>query len=101
MLYHVQYFGDAPESGYIFERNMVSFRGEHQYQDLSQRNKLQQQQQPSRTLHKNVRASTELSLYWAQHSSTAIPQSLSMHLFKKKRFCNFAGKSVLKLLSLQ
>lgn len=56
MLYHVQYFGDAPERGYIFERNMVSFRGEHQYQDLSLRNKQQQQHQPSRTLHKNVRA---------------------------------------------
>lgn len=57
ILYHVQYFGDAPERGYIFERNMVSFRGEHQYQDLSQRNKQQQQQQhqpPSRALHKNV-----------------------------------------------
>ncbi|XP_061599217.1 histone-lysine N-methyltransferase NSD2 [Cololabis saira] len=35
-LYHVQYFGDAPERGYIFEKNMVSFTGEDQYTELSQ-----------------------------------------------------------------
>uniref|UniRef100_A0A8D0DAX0 PWWP domain-containing protein n=1 Tax=Sander lucioperca TaxID=283035 RepID=A0A8D0DAX0_SANLU len=39
LLYHVQYFGDAPERGYIFEKNMVSFTGEDQYQELSQGNK--------------------------------------------------------------
>uniref|UniRef100_A0A3Q2YGJ6 Nuclear receptor binding SET domain protein 2 n=1 Tax=Hippocampus comes TaxID=109280 RepID=A0A3Q2YGJ6_HIPCM len=38
-LYHVQYFGDAPERGYIFEKNMVSFARESQYQELSLRNK--------------------------------------------------------------
>uniref|UniRef100_G3NL12 Nuclear receptor binding SET domain protein 2 n=1 Tax=Gasterosteus aculeatus aculeatus TaxID=481459 RepID=G3NL12_GASAC len=35
-LYHVQYFGDAPERGYIFEKNMVTFTGEDQYQELRQ-----------------------------------------------------------------
>lgn len=38
-LYHVQYFGDAPERGYIFEKNIVFFTGEDQYQELSQRNR--------------------------------------------------------------
>ncbi|XP_072313696.1 histone-lysine N-methyltransferase NSD2 [Eucyclogobius newberryi] len=33
-LYHVQYFGDAPERGYIFEKNLVPFSGEEQYQKL-------------------------------------------------------------------
>uniref|UniRef100_A0A8K9V1G7 Nuclear receptor binding SET domain protein 2 n=1 Tax=Oncorhynchus mykiss TaxID=8022 RepID=A0A8K9V1G7_ONCMY len=31
VMYHVQYFGDTLERGYIFEKNMVSFRGEEQY----------------------------------------------------------------------
>ncbi|XP_034015655.1 histone-lysine N-methyltransferase NSD2 isoform X2 [Thalassophryne amazonica] len=39
LLYHVQYFGDAPERGYIWEKNMVSFTGEDQYRDLSIRNR--------------------------------------------------------------
>lgn len=63
ILYHVQYFGDAPERGYIFERNIVSFMGEHQYQDLSLRNK---QQLPPRTLHKNVKA----HIYWFPENPT-------------------------------
>lgn len=50
LLYHVQYFGDAPERGYIFEKNMVSFTGEDQYQELSQGNK----QPASRVIHKKV-----------------------------------------------
>ncbi|XP_077394301.1 histone-lysine N-methyltransferase NSD2 isoform X3 [Festucalex cinctus] len=39
LLYHVQYFGDAPERGYISEKNMVSFAQESQYQELCLRNK--------------------------------------------------------------
>uniref|UniRef100_A0AAV2JH78 Histone-lysine N-methyltransferase, H3 lysine-36 specific n=1 Tax=Knipowitschia caucasica TaxID=637954 RepID=A0AAV2JH78_KNICA len=35
LLYHVQYFGDAPERGYIFEKNLVAFTGEEQYQELN------------------------------------------------------------------
>ncbi|XP_013867271.1 histone-lysine N-methyltransferase NSD2 [Austrofundulus limnaeus] len=38
-VYHVQYFGDAPERGYVFEKNMVPFTGEDQYLELSQSNK--------------------------------------------------------------
>ncbi|XP_023668230.1 histone-lysine N-methyltransferase NSD2 isoform X1 [Paramormyrops kingsleyae] len=34
LLYHVQYFGDTPERGYIFERSMVTFGGKEQYQEL-------------------------------------------------------------------
>ncbi|XP_019732732.1 histone-lysine N-methyltransferase NSD2 [Hippocampus comes] len=49
-LYHVQYFGDAPERGYIFEKNMVSFARESQYQELSLRNK----QPASHVLHKKT-----------------------------------------------
>ncbi|XP_056151410.1 histone-lysine N-methyltransferase NSD2 [Lampris incognitus] len=39
LLYHVQYFGDNPERGYIFEKSMVSFNGEDQYQELCQSTK--------------------------------------------------------------
>ncbi|KAM4625251.1 histone-lysine N-methyltransferase NSD2 [Polymixia lowei] len=48
LLYHVQYFGDAPERGYIFEKSMVSFSGEDQYEELCQGNK----QPASRIVHK-------------------------------------------------
>ncbi|KAG5848175.1 hypothetical protein ANANG_G00095680, partial [Anguilla anguilla] len=34
LLYHVQYFGDTPERGYVSEKSMVPFRGEEQYQEL-------------------------------------------------------------------
>ncbi|XP_064809171.1 histone-lysine N-methyltransferase NSD2 isoform X2 [Oncorhynchus masou masou] len=34
VMYHVQYFGDTLERRYIFEKNMVSFRGEEQYVEL-------------------------------------------------------------------
>ncbi|XP_056125001.1 histone-lysine N-methyltransferase NSD2 isoform X4 [Rhinichthys klamathensis goyatoka] len=40
LLYHVQYFGDAPERGYVFETSIVTFSGKHQYQSLSRSNKL-------------------------------------------------------------
>uniref|UniRef100_A0A8C2KXQ4 Nuclear receptor binding SET domain protein 2 n=1 Tax=Cyprinus carpio TaxID=7962 RepID=A0A8C2KXQ4_CYPCA len=40
LLYHVQYFGNAPERGYVFEKSMVTFSGKHQYQSLSRSNKL-------------------------------------------------------------
>nr|XP_061798762.1 histone-lysine N-methyltransferase NSD2-like [Nerophis lumbriciformis] len=50
LLYHVQYFGDAPERGYIFEKNMVSFSRESQYQELS----LHKKQPASRVLHKKT-----------------------------------------------
>ncbi|XP_052427874.1 histone-lysine N-methyltransferase NSD2-like isoform X2 [Carassius gibelio] len=40
LLYHVQYFGNAPERGYVFEKSMIPFSGKHQYQSLSRSNKL-------------------------------------------------------------
>lgn len=49
-VYHVQYFGDAPERGYIFEKNMVPFTGVDQYLELSQSNK----QPVSSATHKKV-----------------------------------------------
>ncbi|XP_037098191.1 histone-lysine N-methyltransferase NSD2 isoform X1 [Syngnathus acus] len=49
-LYHVQYFGDAPERGYIFEKNMVPFARESQFQELSLRSK----QPVSHVLHKKT-----------------------------------------------
>lgn len=36
LLYHVQYFGDAPERGFVFEKNMVYFTGADQYEELCQ-----------------------------------------------------------------
>ncbi|XP_055087178.1 histone-lysine N-methyltransferase NSD2 isoform X1 [Periophthalmus magnuspinnatus] len=50
LLYHVQYFGDAPERGYIFEKNLVLFTGEEQYQELSTGNR----PLASRPTHKKV-----------------------------------------------
>ncbi|XP_051508116.1 histone-lysine N-methyltransferase NSD2-like isoform X2 [Myxocyprinus asiaticus] len=40
LLYHVQYFGDAPERGYVFEKSIVTFSGKDQYELLSRGNKL-------------------------------------------------------------
>ncbi|XP_043918229.1 histone-lysine N-methyltransferase NSD2 [Protopterus annectens] len=34
--YHVQFFGNAPERAWIFEKSVVSFEGEHQYEQLCQ-----------------------------------------------------------------
>ncbi|CAN9502627.1 unnamed protein product [Ophioblennius macclurei] len=50
VLYHVQYFGDTPERGYVFEKNMVSFSGVDQYQELSQLNK----RRASRLVHRKT-----------------------------------------------
>ncbi|XP_056616168.1 histone-lysine N-methyltransferase NSD2 isoform X3 [Triplophysa dalaica] len=43
LLYHVQYFGNAPERGYVFEKSIVTFSGKDQYHSLSRGNKLQSQ----------------------------------------------------------
>ncbi|XP_069833394.1 histone-lysine N-methyltransferase NSD2 [Dendropsophus ebraccatus] len=34
--YHVQFFGNAPERAWIFEKSLVSFKGEHEYDRLCQ-----------------------------------------------------------------
>ncbi|CAB1330405.1 unnamed protein product [Coregonus sp. 'balchen'] len=54
ILYHVQYFGNTPERGYIFEKNMVSFRGEEQYVELCHGNK----QPSSRVVHRKSTTSS-------------------------------------------
>ncbi|XP_066535463.1 histone-lysine N-methyltransferase NSD2 [Hoplias malabaricus] len=39
LLYHIQYFSDVPERGYIAGKNIVMFSGKEQYQSLSRGNK--------------------------------------------------------------
>ncbi|KAM8938870.1 histone-lysine N-methyltransferase NSD2 isoform 2-T2 [Pelodytes ibericus] len=34
--YHVQFFGNAPERAWIFEKSMMTFKGEHEYDSLCQ-----------------------------------------------------------------
>ncbi|XP_068194751.1 histone-lysine N-methyltransferase NSD2 isoform X2 [Antennarius striatus] len=58
LLYHVQYFGENPERGYVFEKNMVSFSAEGQYQQLSRGNK----PPACRLLHKKTPASVPRKL---------------------------------------
>ena len=57
LLYHVQYFGDNPERGYMLERSMVSFRGEDQYQQLCRSKKL-----PTAAVFQKVPSSRRLKL---------------------------------------
>ncbi|CAJ1074664.1 histone-lysine N-methyltransferase NSD2 [Xyrichtys novacula] len=80
LLYHVQYFGDAPERGYIFEKNMVSFTGEDQYEELSQGNK----QPTSRTTPSVPR---KLKVQWNMGVIQA-KEALCMSL--EERMANFA-----------
>uniref|UniRef100_A0A8C4IK29 Nuclear receptor binding SET domain protein 2 n=1 Tax=Dicentrarchus labrax TaxID=13489 RepID=A0A8C4IK29_DICLA len=88
LLYHVQYFGDAPERGYIFEKNMVSFTGEDQYQELSQGSK----QPASRllspyVLQKAPSVPRKLEAQWNMGVNQA-KEALSMSL--DERMANFA-----------
>lgn len=34
--YHVQFFGDAPERAWVFEKSLVMFKGEEQFEQLCQ-----------------------------------------------------------------
>ncbi|XP_060542463.1 histone-lysine N-methyltransferase NSD2 [Pantherophis guttatus] len=34
--YHVQFFGDAPERAWVFEKSLVAFKGEEQFEELCQ-----------------------------------------------------------------
>ncbi|KAK2826740.1 hypothetical protein Q5P01_020954 [Channa striata] len=85
LFYHVQYFGDVPERGYIFEKNLVSFTGEDQYQELSQGNK----QTASRTMHKKTASSVprKLQVQWNMGIIQA-KEAFSMTL--EQRLANFA-----------
>ncbi|TMS21206.1 Histone-lysine N-methyltransferase NSD2 [Larimichthys crocea] len=85
VLYHVQYFGDAPERGYIFEKNMVSFTGEDQYHELSQGNK----QPPSRVIHKKTAASVPHKLQ-AQWNMGVIQAKEALSMSLDERMANFA-----------
>ncbi|XP_070776035.1 histone-lysine N-methyltransferase NSD2 [Enoplosus armatus] len=84
LLYHVQYFGDAPERGYIFEKNMVSFTGEDQYQDLSQGNK----QPASRVIHKKTAPSVPRKLQ-AQWNMGIIQAKEALGMSLDERMVNF------------
>nr|XP_033498962.1 histone-lysine N-methyltransferase NSD2 isoform X1 [Epinephelus lanceolatus]XP_033498963.1 histone-lysine N-methyltransferase NSD2 isoform X1 [Epinephelus lanceolatus]XP_033498964.1 histone-lysine N-methyltransferase NSD2 isoform X1 [Epinephelus lanceolatus] len=84
-LYHVQYFGDAPERGYIFEKNMVPFTGEDQYQELSQGNK----QPASRVVHKKTAPSVPRKLQ-AQWNMGVIQAKEALSMSLEERMGNFA-----------
>nr|XP_046269427.1 histone-lysine N-methyltransferase NSD2 isoform X3 [Scatophagus argus] len=85
LLYHVQYFGDAPERGYIFEKNMVPFTGEDQYQELSQGNK----QPASRLIHKKAAPSVPRKLQ-AQWNMGIIQAKEAVNMSLDERMMNFA-----------
>ncbi|CAL8283138.1 unnamed protein product [Lota lota] len=84
LLYHVQYFGDCPERGYILERNMVSFCGEEQYEELQQANK-----QPAFRIVKRGNASVprKFLAQWSEGVSQA-REALGLTLDQRMdRFC--------------
>uniref|UniRef100_A0A665X1H8 Nuclear receptor binding SET domain protein 2 n=1 Tax=Echeneis naucrates TaxID=173247 RepID=A0A665X1H8_ECHNA len=85
VLYHVQYFGDTPERGYIFEKNMVSFTGEDQYQELSQGNK----QAATRISHKKTAPSIPRKLQ-AQWNMGIIQAKEAVNMLLDERMANFA-----------
>ncbi|XP_030628225.1 histone-lysine N-methyltransferase NSD2 [Chanos chanos] len=66
-LYHVQYFGDTPERGYVFEKSMVAFRGKEQYAELCRSNK----QLSPRTERKKLSIPRKLRLPWETGVSLA------------------------------
>ncbi|XP_069575662.1 histone-lysine N-methyltransferase NSD2 [Brachyistius frenatus] len=84
LLYHVQYFGDAPERGYIFEKNMVSFTGEDQYQELSQGST----QPASRVLHKKT-APLVPRKFQAQWNMGIIQATEALNMLLDNRMANF------------
>ncbi|XP_024858139.1 histone-lysine N-methyltransferase NSD2 isoform X2 [Kryptolebias marmoratus] len=83
-VYHVQYFGDAPERGYIFEKNMVPFTGEDQYLQLSQSNK----QPASCSAHRKTAPSVPRKLQ-AQWNMGIIQAKETLGLSPEKRLENF------------
>ncbi|XP_051807346.1 histone-lysine N-methyltransferase NSD2 [Acanthochromis polyacanthus] len=84
LFYHVQYFGDAPERSYIFEKNLVTFTGEDQYQELSQRSK----QTASRVLHKKTTPSIPRKLR-AQWNMGIIQAKEALSMSLDTRMANF------------
>ncbi|KAI4803676.1 hypothetical protein KUCAC02_025337 [Chaenocephalus aceratus] len=84
LLYHVQYFGDAPERGYIFEKNMVTFTGEDQYEELIQRNK----RPASREIHKKTAPSVPRKLQ-AQWNMGVMQAKEAISMSQHERKVNF------------
>ncbi|KAM9709067.1 histone-lysine N-methyltransferase NSD2 isoform 2-T2 [Menidia menidia] len=84
ILYHVQYFGDAPERGYIFEKNMVPFKGEEQFPQLVQGNK----QPASHINHKKTSPSVPRKLK-TQWNMGVIQAKEALSLSLDKRMENF------------
>uniref|UniRef100_A0A667YPS6 Nuclear receptor binding SET domain protein 2 n=1 Tax=Myripristis murdjan TaxID=586833 RepID=A0A667YPS6_9TELE len=68
LLYHVQYFGDAPERGYIFEKSMVSFSGEDQYQELCQGNKQPASRQTAPSVPRKLKAQWSMGIIQAKEA---------------------------------
>lgn len=85
LLYHVQYFGDAPERGYIFEKNMVSFTGEDQYLELIHGSK---QSAPHIIIHKKSAPSVPRKLK-AQWNMGVIQAKEALAMPPDKRIENF------------
>ncbi|XP_051504392.1 histone-lysine N-methyltransferase NSD2-like isoform X1 [Myxocyprinus asiaticus] len=65
MLYHVQYFGDAPERGYVFEKSIVTFSGKDQYESLSRGNKLSETSGRKRSIPRKIREQWEIGVLQA------------------------------------
>ncbi|XP_038160624.1 histone-lysine N-methyltransferase NSD2 [Cyprinodon tularosa] len=83
-LYHIQYFGDAPERGFVFEKNMVSFAGEEQYLELNQRKKL-----PATTATRRKRVTSVPRNLQAQWKIGVIQAKEALSMSPDKRIENF------------
>ncbi|XP_031673957.1 histone-lysine N-methyltransferase NSD2 isoform X2 [Oncorhynchus kisutch] len=87
ILYHVQYFGNTPERGYIFQKNMASFSREEQYVELCHGNK----QPSSRVFHRKSTTSSvprKLHAQWVvgitqakEAASLALEERLAKYTF--------------------
>ncbi|KAG7459038.1 hypothetical protein MATL_G00226990 [Megalops atlanticus] len=72
LLYHVQYFGDTPERGYIFEKSVVPFEGEEQYEELCWGRTKQATSRPYRRKQKPGSVPLRLRAQWNAGVSQAV-----------------------------
>uniref|UniRef100_A0A8C6LSH9 Nuclear receptor binding SET domain protein 2 n=1 Tax=Nothobranchius furzeri TaxID=105023 RepID=A0A8C6LSH9_NOTFU len=72
--YHIQYFGDAPERGYIFEKNMVSFTGENQYLELSQSSKAAASCSRTPSIPRKLQAQWNMGIIQANEALSMTPE---------------------------
>uniref|UniRef100_A0A8C8CGP3 Nuclear receptor binding SET domain protein 2 n=1 Tax=Oncorhynchus tshawytscha TaxID=74940 RepID=A0A8C8CGP3_ONCTS len=78
ILYHVQYFGNTPERGYIFQKNMASFSREEQYVELCHGNK----QPSSRVFQRKLHAQWVVGITQAKEAaSLALEERLAKYTF--------------------